>query len=245
MSSCAVGKGFCVVFSWYSVKLPPMSRLRIPTWAASRPSTGLAIGVRGILAATLVGAFAAAAPAPAEAAWGVPCALPPVRSAPPDQSWLQDPPEKSGARSRGKVAVFVFKGDDVYEPVRAAVVRMLRKQGLNVTATLRPVDSPKQYREMSYALKLAVFVEGEVSGEGASQAVTLRLRSGVTGQYFTTVRFAGPTPKIVGDIGRTLWTRVGSATIRACASASKPRQREVAPMYIEAGTPLASTPVGS
>jgi hypothetical protein len=198
---------------------------------------------QGLIAATLVGTVLTATPA--EAAWGVPCALPQVRPDPPDQSWLKDVQERPGARSRGKVAVFVFKGDDVYEPMRAAVVRMLRKQGLSVTATLRPLDSPKQYREMSYALKLAVFLDGEVSGEGAGQTVTLRLRSGVTGQYFTTVKFSGATPKIVGDIGRTLWTRVGSATLRACASASKPRQREVEPTYIEAGTPLASTPAGS
>jgi hypothetical protein len=195
------------------------------------------------MAATLVGAVLTAAPA--EAAWGVPCALPQVRPDPPDQSWLKDVQERPGARSRGKVAVFVFKGDDIYEPVRAAVVRMLRKRGLNVTATLRPVDSPKQYREMSYTLNLGVFLEGEVSGEGAGQTVNIRLRSGLTGQYFTTVKFSGTTPKIVGDIGRTLWTRVGSATMRACSSASKPRQREVEPTYIEAGTPLASTPVGS
>ena len=175
----------------------------------------------------------------------MPCPLPQVRSAPPDQSWLKDVPEKSGARSRGKVAVFVFKDDDVYEPVRAAVVRTLRKRGLNVTATLRPVDNPKQYREMSYTLNLAVFVDGEVSGGGAGQTVVIRLRSGVTGQYFATAKFSGATPEIVGNIGRTLWTRVGSATIRACSSASKPRRREVEPMYIEAGTPLESTPVGS
>ena len=175
----------------------------------------------------------------------MPCPLPQVRSAPPDQSWLKDVPEKSGARSRGKVAVFVFKDDDVYEPVRAAVVRTLRKRGLNVTATLRPVDNPKQYREMSYTLNLAVFVDGEVSGGGAGQTVVIRLRSGVTGQYFATAKFSGATPEIVGNIGRTLWTRVGSATIRACSSASKPRRREVEPMYIEAGTPLESTPIGS
>jgi len=196
-----------------------------------------------IAAALLAGAFLRATPA--EAAWGVPCPLPKVLSSPPDQSWLKDVAEKPGARSRGKVAVFVFKGDDVYEPVRAAVVRILRKRGLNVTATLRPVDNPKQYREMSYTLNLAVFVDGEVIGEGAGQTVVIRLRSGVTGQYFATVKFSGPTPQIVGNMGRTLWTRVGSGTIRACSSASKPRQREVEPTYIEAGTPLASTPFGS
>src|SRR5512140_3088544 len=127
-----------------------MSRPRIPTWATSRLSTGLSTRSKGWIAAALMGAGLTSTPAPAEAAWGVPCPLPQVRSAPPDQSWLKDVPEKPGARSRGKVAVFVFKGDDVYEPVRAAVVRTLRKQGLNVTATLRSVDSPKQYREMSY-----------------------------------------------------------------------------------------------
>jgi len=203
------------------------------------------MGFRGLIAAALMGAVLTAKPSPAEAAWGVPCALPQVRPDPPDQSWLKDVQERPGARSRGKVAVFVFKGDDIYEPVRAAVVRMLRKRGLNVTATLRPVDSPKQYREMSYTLNLGVFLEGEVSGEGPGQTVNIRLRSGLTGQYFTTVKFSGTTPKIVGDIGRTLWTRVGSATMRACSSASKPRQREVEPTYIEAGTPLARTPVGS
>jgi hypothetical protein len=196
-----------------------------------------------LLAAVLLGAFFSATPA--EAAWGVACPLPQVRSAPPDQSWLKDAPEKPGARSRGKAAVFVFKGDDVYEPVRAAVVRTLRKQGLNVTATLRPVDSPKQYREMSYALNLAVFVEGEVTGEGAGQTVLIRLRSGLTGEHFATAKFSGATPEIVGNIGRTLWTRVGSATIHTCSRASKPRQREVEPTYIEAGTPLESTPIGS
>jgi hypothetical protein len=196
-----------------------------------------------LLAAVLLGAFFSATPA--EAAWGVACPLPQVRSAPPDQSWLKDAPEKPGARSRGKAAVFVFKGDDVYEPVRAAVVRTLRKQGLNVTATLRPVDSPKQYREMSYALNLAVFVEGEVTGEGAGQTVLIRLRSGLTGEHFATAKFSGATPEIVGNIGRTLWTRVGSGTMHACSKAAKPRQREVEPTYIEAGTPLDSTPFGS
>jgi hypothetical protein len=201
--------------------------------------------LKGLLAAALVGAVLTATPALAEAAWGVPCALPQVRSAPPDQSWLKDVQERPGARLRGKVAVFVFRGDDVYEPIRAAVVRTLRKQGLNVTATLRPVDSPKQYREMSYTLSLAVFVEGEVSGEGPGQTVLIRLRSGVTGEHFATAKFSGATPEIVGNIGRTLWTRVGSATIHTCSRASKPRQREVEPTYIEAGTPLESTPIGS
>ena len=149
-----------------------------------------------------------------------------------------------GARAQGKVAVFVFKGDDFFEPVRAAVVRTLRKQQLNVTAELRPADSPAQYREMSYSSKLAVFVDGEVSGQGARQTVIIRLRSGVTGQYFAAAKFSGSTSELVGHIGSALWGRVGSAILRTCASAAKPRRRESEPLYIEAGSPL-DTPVGS
>jgi hypothetical protein len=181
---------------------------------------------------------------PAKAAWGVPCLLPQNHTAPPDQSWLKDVPEKSGASMRGKVAVFAFKGDDVFEPVRAAVVRTLRKQRLNVTATLRPADSPAQYREMSYSSNLAVFIDGEVSGAGARQTVHIRLRSGVTGQYFISAKFSGSTQAIVKAIRGALWGRVGSAILRTCSSAAKPRRRESAPMYIEAGSPM-DTPIGS
>jgi hypothetical protein len=192
------------------------------------------------LAATVI----AARPETAEAAWGVPCLLPQVHAAPPDQSWLKDPPEKPGAAVNGRVAVFTFKGDDVFEPMRAAVVRTLRKQRLSVTAALRPADSPAQYREMSYSSNLAVFIDGELSGEGAHQTVLIRLRSGVTGQYFASAKFSGSTQAIVGAIGGALWGRVGSAITRTCTNAAKPRRRESAPMYIEAGSPLDS-PIGS
>ena len=220
-----------------------MPRTRTPTWATSRHPTGPTGAKKwGLfaLAAVLLGAMAA----PTQAAWGVPCMVPQVHSAPPDQSWLKDVPEKPGTRARGKVAVFVFKGDDVFEPVRAAVVRTLRKQGLNVTAELRPADRPAQYREMSYASNLAVFIDGEVSGEGARQTVLIRLRSGVTGQYFASAKFSGSMPEVVGTIGGALWPRVGSAITRACTSVAKPRRRESAPMYIEAGSPL-DAPLGS
>jgi hypothetical protein len=155
---------------------------------------------------------------------------------PPDQSWMQDVPETTGTRTRGKVAVFVFKGDDVYEPIRAAVVRSLRRRGLNVTASLRPVDSAAQFREMSYALKLAIFVEGELLGQGRRQSAHIRLRSGLTGQRIATASFTGPTRKIVGDVDRTFWNRLGPAVMRACSSAAKPRRPENEPLRIEAGS---------
>lgn len=195
----------------------------------------------------VVGVIGSAASARAEAAWSVPYRPQPpvVRTTGTDQSWLLDAPVRPGARSKGKVAVFVFRGDDVYEPVRAAVVRVLRDKGLNVTATLRPVDSAAQYREMSFALNLGVFVEGELWGEGARQSAIIYLRSGVTGQRIASAKFSGRTKEIVGAVGRGLWPRVGGAMLRACSSAARPRRRERQPLRIEAGTPLDETPAAS
>jgi hypothetical protein len=214
-----------------------------PLWVPSR----LSLGVKVLGLAGLVGVILGSASGPAEAGWGVPYRSRPwvVRHTPPDQSWLLDVPEKPGARSKGKVAVFVFKGDDFYQPVRAEVVKVLRRKGLNVTTTLKPVDSAAQYREVSYTLNLGVYVDGEVTGEGARRIARIRLRSGVTGQHISSATFSGPTPKIVGALGRGLWPRVGGAVMRACSSTSRPRRREREPMHIEAGTPLENTPTSS
>jgi hypothetical protein len=199
------------------------------------------------VAAALGAAIVVLAPAAAEARWGVPyLPRPPiVRRMPPDQSWMQDIPERPGSRVKNKVAVFVFRGDDVYEPVRAAVVRSLRRRGLNVTASLKPVDSAEQFREMSYTLNLAAYVEGVMSGEGARQRARIQLRSGVSGQPIAAATFAGPTPKIIADVNRTLWTRLGPSVSRACSSAARPRRRERDPLHIDAGTPLDSRPIAA
>jgi hypothetical protein len=148
---------------------------------------------------------------------------------------LKDLPERA---SRGKVAVFEVKGDDVYQPVREAVVRVLRRRGLNVIVTLRPVEGATEHRETSQALNLALFVSGEMTGEGARQKAVLQLTSGMTGHRMASARFAGATDAIVGEISRTLWTRVGPTITRACKSASKPRAREREPLRIDASDPL-------
>lgn len=156
---------------------------------------------------------------------------------PPDQSWLQDVPEKPGVRTRGKAAVFVIRGDEYYQPVRAAVVKTLRRRGLNVTATLRPVDSAAQFREMSQTLQLGVFIDGELRGDGAKQTARIRLRSGVSGRTIATAMFTGPTRKIVDDVNHKLWGRMGGAITRSCSSAARQRRPELAPLRIEAGSP--------
>jgi len=206
-----------------------MSRQSTPLWSAP------------LLVAVILGW----ASAPAEAAWGTSYLWrPPARLGPPDQSWLMDLPQKAGGHARGKVAVFAIKGDEFYQPVRAAVVKLLRRRGLNVTATLRPVDSAAQFRELSQTLNLAVYVDGEMRGEGARQSAVIRLRSGISGQRIASARFSGPTQKIVGDVERTFWTRVGPAVSRACTSASRPRRREREPLHIDAGSPV-DAPIAS
>ena len=91
---------------------PPMRCGSTASWVVSK-------GLVRIAALAIV----AALPASTHALWG-PARLPRtdiVRLAPPDQSWLQDVPEKPGAHSKGKVAVFPIAGDDVYEIGRAHV----------------------------------------------------------------------------------------------------------------------------
>lgn len=191
----------------------------------------------GPLAGLILGLVWMAAPRSAAAWW--PATYPQFRvvAQPHDQGWLNDVPERPGVH-QSKVAVFVFSGDDVYQPMRAAVVRTLRHKGLNVTTTLKPVDSPAQYREMSTTLKVGVYVEGEVTGEGAGQTAHIRIRSGVTGQHVGLASFSGPTAKIVGAINKGLWNRVGPATMRACSGATHLRRHEREPLRIEAGSPL-------
>ena len=193
----------------------------------------------------VIAAFVLLLPTAVEAAWIVPSLpRPPIvhRAPPLDQSWREDIPDKPGARAKSKVAVFPFHGDDRYEPLRAAVVRLLRRRGLNVTANLRPVDTVEQFREMSYTLNLAAYVEGDLIGEGPRQRARIRLRSGVTGQSIASASFSGPAPKIIADLNRTLWQRLGPSVSRACTHAARPRRRERDPLLIDAGTPLDNTP---
>jgi len=191
-----------------------------------------------LMVGLVVALISIAASSAAQAAWWpLPHVAPRAAPLPPDQTWLNDVPQRAGV-SKPKVAVFIIQGDDVYQPVREAVVRSLRRKGLDVTAALRPVDSPAQYREMSTTLKVAAYVDGEVTGEGAHHNAHIRIRSGVTGQHVAVANFSGPTPKIVGAISRSLWNRVGSATMRACSATAHSHRREREPLRIEAGTPL-------
>jgi hypothetical protein len=141
-----------------------------------------------------------------------------------------------------KVAVLVFKGEGS-DPVRLQVVNVLRAKGLDVTTTLRPVDSAVQYRDMATALGLAAYVYGEVRDDGEQARVTVHIRSGVSGQRVKSARFSGSSRTLPNDINKDLWAQVGPTVGRVCADAATKPRRQSAPMRIEAGTPIENTPV--
>jgi hypothetical protein len=146
--------------------------------------------------------------------------------------------KSEGPPVSGKVAVFGFTGEGAGR-VQQVVVSTLRTRGLQVTTSLRPVDSADQFREMAATLRLAAYIEGTVGGDG-SQA-TVHVRSGVTGRRIASVRFSGERNTLPADVGNGLWPKTGSHLARLCAEAAKPRKRGPRAMHINAGAPIENT----
>lgn len=138
---------------------------------------------------------------------------------------------------KGKVAVMAFDGDGA-NPLRARVVRLLRAKGLKVVTSLRPVDTPEQYREMADTLVLVAFLDGEASEDGDQASVTVHVRSGVSGLRVASATLAGERRKLPATIDKELWAQLAPPLSRVCNDAAKPRKHEREPMRIEAGTPL-------
>jgi hypothetical protein len=196
---------------------------------------GRALWAVVFLVACLVGRVVPAAPrhAKTHAKKAAPRPLP----LPPKRGEVAKVPSKG----KGKLAVFAFEGDDDGR-VRKQVVRVLRGRGFKVNTSLRRVDSAEQYREMAAALNLAGYVDGEVNGDGKELSATVQLRSGVTGTRAGSASFAGDRRALAADLGKNLWTRMGPALVKAGNEAAKPRKPERAPMRIDAGTPIETTP---
>jgi len=146
--------------------------------------------------------------------------------------------KSEGPNVSGKVAVFGFTGEGAGR-VQQVVVSTLRTRGLQVTTSLRPVDSADQFREMAATLRLAAYIEGTVGGDG-SQA-TVHVRSGMTGRRIASVRFSGERNSLPADVGNGLWPKTGSHLARLCAEAAKPRKHGPKAMRIDAGTQLDNT----
>jgi hypothetical protein len=136
--------------------------------------------------------------------------------------------------------VFGFTGEDA-ERVQQVVVSTLRTRGLEVTTTLRPVDSAEQYREMAATLQLAAYIDGTVRGAGSRGQATVRVRSGATGRRIASLRFSGERGALATDVGNGLWPRTGSKLVHLCDEAAKPGKGPRRALRIDAGTPIEST----
>jgi hypothetical protein len=167
---------------------------------------------------------------------------PPPAPAPRPAAASAGPRSKSdGPTVNGKVAVFGFTGEGAAR-VQQVVVSTLRTRGLQVTTSLRPVDSAEQFREMAATLRLAAYIEGAVGGEGSRRQATVHVRSGVTGRRIASIRFSGEPSALVADVGSGLWPRTGSQLARLCVEAAKPRKHGRGALRIDAGTPIETTP---
>ncbi len=175
-----------------------------------------------------------------------PPAKAPAEKVPPPVLASRSAPAGAGARAKsksegpginGKVAVFGFTGEGAAR-VQQVVVSTLRTRGLQVTTTLRPVDSAEQYREMAATLQLAAYIDGAVGGAGPRGQATVHVRSGVTGRRIASVRFSGDRGALADDVGSGLWPRTGGQLTRLCAAASKPRKGGRRALRIDAGTQI-------
>lgn len=146
-----------------------------------------------------------------------------------------------GAAVAGNVAVFGFKGESAAR-LQQAVVSALRTHGLQVTTSLRPVDTAEQYREMAATLQLAAYIDGAVVGDGPRGRAIVNVRSGITGRRVASVRFSGGRAALADNVGSALWPRAGGQLTRLCAAASRPRKLGRGTLRIDAGTPLENTP---
>ncbi len=147
---------------------------------------------------------------------------------------------RAGHKLAGKVVVFPIRYDDDHS-ISAQLQRLLRARGLQVVTDVRPVDTPEQYRELASTLSLAALIGGRYD-EGAKNArLTLEVRSGYSGRRLLAATFKQNKLNMRAEVEGKLWTRIGPAVARACADASKPRRRGRTPLFIEAGTSLASS----
>lgn len=179
----------------------------------------------------------AAAPRPSLSNWSK---VKRSKTAAPAKAPPRSRPKAEAPGVNGKVAVFGFTGEGAAR-VQQAVVSSLRTRGLQVTTTLRPVDSAEQYREMAATLQLAAYIDGSVGGAGARGQATVRVRSGVTGRRIASLRFSGERATLAADVGSQLWPRTGPQLTRLCAAAAKPRKQGRRALRIDAGTPLENT----
>lgn len=178
-----------------------------------------------------------AAAAGKRAAHGRTPAKKPPKGCPGAKPVKEEPPVALVPVAGAKVAVLAFSGDDP-EPVRRQVMQVLRGKRMKTMTGLRPVDSPEQFREMSAALNLVAYLDGEVAVDGTTASVTIFVRNGASGMHTASATFAGERRSLGAAIAKDLWERIGPAMSDAVADAAKPHKGVREPMRLNAGSPL-------
>jgi hypothetical protein len=146
--------------------------------------------------------------------------------------------ETAEAMAASKVAILEFRGDGT-EEIRAQVIKVLRPKVRELPTNLRAPDTVVQYRDMGAALDLALYVHGHLKDVGKDRStLTIDLRSAVSGQKITSVKFTGSRRKLYADAEDELWSRIEKPFGRACLDASRAVRHHSAPMRIEAGSPI-------
>ena len=214
--------------------------------AAAPPKSSLSSWTKAKHGKVLVPAKPSLTKAPPPANAPSAARTPPAEKAPPPVLASRSAAASAGSRAKsksdgpsvaGKVAVFGFTGEGAAR-VQQTVVSALRTRGLQVTTTLRPVDSAEQYREMAATLQLAAYIDGAVGGVGPRGQATVHVRSGVTGRRIASVRFSGDRSMLADNVGSGLWPRTGPQLARLCAAAAKPRKGGRRALRIDAGTQI-------
>ena len=231
-----------------SLSLPlALALLVVPLAGAAAPSKpSLSSWTKAKHGKVLVPAKPSLTKAPPQAKSPPAAKSPPQEKAPPPVLASRPAAASAGSRSKsksegpsinGKVAVFGFTGEGAAR-VQQVVVSALRTRGLQVTTSLRRVDSAEQNREKAATLQLAAYIDGAVGGAGTRGQATVQVRSGVTGRRIASVRFSGDRSVLADNVGSGLWPRTGSQLTRLCVAAAKPHKGGRRALRIDAGTQI-------
>lgn len=141
-------------------------------------------------------------------------------------------------RGRGaRVAVQPFDGQKT-EPLRSAVVRVVRGRGFRTMTSLPRYEGTGQYPVLAKDHNLTAFVTADVEERGKWQRITFLVWDGNSGSVLGRWTASGPATSLSRTVGRGFWSRLGPAMLKASAPRSPNRMDQAAPMRIDASDPM-------
>lgn len=135
-----------------------------------------------------------------------------------------------------RVAVQSFGGPET-EPFRRQVVRIVGKHGFKVVTSLANVSGTSQYPGLAKRKRLSAFVVADVVERGKRICLSFIVWQGIDGSVIGRWEVTGPKKKLLRQLTREFWKRLGPAIEKAHAPPS-----DVLPpaptIRINAGTPI-------